>query len=56
MNQKLADAIQRDNAAEEAGMHADDRKTCWTHQTWAADCAESPLHTRPSIAHHPRPA
>lgn len=40
MNKKLAAAIQRDNEREDAGMPADDRVTCWDHQSWAADCEE----------------
>ncbi|MFJ2709064.1 hypothetical protein ACIO3R_38570 [Streptomyces sp. NPDC087428] len=46
LSQKLYDAIQRDNEREEAGMHADDRVTCWTHQSWSADCNDQ---------HTPRP-
>lgn len=44
--------------AEENGMHGDDRQTCWSHQTWAADCATDPFrfHTSPSVSHYPRPA
>ena len=38
MNKKLAAAIDRDNKREDAGMHADDRQTCYQHQTWASDC------------------
>lgn len=38
MSKKLAAAIDRDNAREDAGMHADDRNTCYTHQTWADAC------------------
>ncbi|MFD8790656.1 hypothetical protein [Streptomyces vinaceus] len=56
MNKKLAAAIQRDNELEAAGMHGDDRKTCWTHQSWAADCENDPAHTAPSVSHYPRPA
>lgn len=26
-----------DGACEEAGMHADNRFTCWTHRVWADD-------------------
>ncbi|GAA2841039.1 hypothetical protein RMN57_17205 [Kitasatospora sp. CM 4170] len=44
MDQKLAAALVEDDA----GMHADDRRTCWTHQCWAEDCADDPMHTRPS--------
>ncbi|MFJ1864080.1 hypothetical protein ACIOD1_05565 [Streptomyces sp. NPDC088097] len=56
MNKKLAAAIQRDNELEDAGMHGDDRKTCWTHQCWAEDCQDQPLHTNPSVSHYTRPA
>ncbi|MGA5442205.1 hypothetical protein ACPCKW_22165 [Streptomyces griseoincarnatus] len=37
---RLTAAIERDDRLEEAGMHADDRVTCWAHQAWAADCAD----------------
>ena len=40
MNKKLAAAIERDNQREDAGMHADDRQTCYPHQSWAADCED----------------
>lgn len=56
MDKKLAAAIQRDNELENAGMHGDDRTTCWTHQSWAEDCQDQPLHTHPSVSHYPRPA
>lgn len=46
MSKKLRDAIERDNQLEEQGMHADDRKTCWTHQCWAEDCEDQ--HRRPT--------
>ncbi|GAA3032446.1 hypothetical protein FHS39_002561 [Streptomyces olivoverticillatus] len=46
MNKKLAAAIERDNRREDAGMHADDRSTCWTHQSWAEDCEDR--HVRPT--------
>lgn len=48
MNKKLAAAIERDNQREDAGMHADDRTTCYTHQSWAEDCADDPMHTNPT--------
>ncbi|MFI6117462.1 hypothetical protein [Kitasatospora sp. NPDC051164] len=48
MNQNLAAALAADDAAEDAGMHADDRTTCHTHKCWAADCADDPMHTNPS--------
>ncbi|MFJ9459166.1 hypothetical protein ACIRST_29275 [Kitasatospora sp. NPDC101447] len=47
MDQELATALAADNAAEDAGMHPDDRRTCWTHQCWAEDCAGRPTHTDP---------
>ncbi|TVL89766.1 hypothetical protein [Streptomyces sp. SAJ15] len=46
MNKKLAAALARDDAREEAGMHADDRETCWTHQCWATECENQ--HRRPT--------
>lgn len=55
-DRKLAAAIERDNQREDAGMHGDDRQTCWTHQSWAKDCADDPMHTNPSVSHYPRPA
>ncbi|MCY0924812.1 hypothetical protein OTB20_00975 [Streptomyces sp. H27-H1] len=56
MNKKLAAAIQRDNELEDAGLHGDDRKTCWSHQSWSEDCQDQPFHTQPSVSHYPRPA
>lgn len=56
MDSKLAAAIERDNALEDAGMHGDDRATCWTHQGWAVDCEADPAHTNPSVNHYYRPA
>ncbi|MCX4669973.1 hypothetical protein OG453_25340 [Streptomyces sp. NBC_01381] len=56
MNKRLAAAIERENELEERGMHGDDRKTCWTHQEWAEDCADAPMHTHPSTNNYPRPA
>lgn len=44
---ELADALVADNRAEDAGMHADERRTCWAHQGWAVDCADHPMHTDP---------
>lgn len=40
MTKKLAAALARDDEREAAGMHADDRLTCHTHQAWADDCAD----------------
>ncbi|MER5350606.1 hypothetical protein ABT093_09770 [Kitasatospora sp. NPDC002551] len=50
MEKKLAAALDRDDAAEDAGMHPDNRETCHTHQCWAHECADHPMHTRPSAA------
>jgi hypothetical protein len=36
----LEAALARDDLMEDQGMHPDDRGTCWTHQSWAEDCAE----------------
>lgn len=46
MDKRLAAAIDRDNQREDAGMHGDDRDTCYRHQTWATDCEDQ---------HTPRP-
>ncbi|MFF4417130.1 hypothetical protein ACFYY8_31805 [Streptosporangium sp. NPDC001559] len=54
MDEKLTAVIEADNAAEDAGMHPDDRVTCWTHQGWATDCATNPIHTNPGATHHYR--
>lgn len=40
MTNSLARGIAREDALEEAGMHADERTTCYTHQTWAVECAD----------------
>lgn len=40
MDADLAAAIERDNELEEAGMHGDDRATCWAHKAWAEDCTD----------------
>ena len=44
---ELAAALAEDNRLEDAGMHADERRTCWTHQGWADDCAFHPMHVDP---------
>ncbi|MEV7720823.1 MULTISPECIES: hypothetical protein [unclassified Streptomyces] len=54
MDKKLAAAIQRDNELEDAGMHSDDRRTCWTHQSWAEDCEDA--HTKRGADSDSRPA
>lgn len=46
VNKRLAAALARDDRREDAGMHADDRATCHTHQTWAETCEDQ--HARPT--------
>ncbi|MFJ3793851.1 hypothetical protein [Kitasatospora sp. NPDC090091] len=46
LSKKLAAAIARENRAEDAGMHADDRTTCYPHQDWAENCEGR--HVRPT--------
>ena len=41
----LAVALVEDDAAEDRGMPPDDRRTCWTCQSWA-DHAHDPLSGR----------
>ena len=48
MDPDLAAALAADDAAEDTGMHADDRRTCHTHQCWVEDCADHPMHTHPA--------
>jgi hypothetical protein len=49
-DERLASALTADDAAEDAGMHPDDRTTCHTHQSWFDDCKTDPIHTEP-ISH-----
>jgi len=37
---ELAAAIERDNEQADAGLHGDDRATCWAHTAWAKDCED----------------
>ncbi|MEU8828835.1 hypothetical protein [Streptomyces sp. NPDC048636] len=38
-NRKLANAIERENKAEVLdGLSADNRTTCYPHQSWTEDC------------------
>ncbi|WP_430787049.1 hypothetical protein [Actinoplanes sp. G11-F43] len=39
-----------DQAAEDQGLPAPDRVTCYTHQSWLADCVSDPSHSRPGLA------
>ncbi|MGW0868773.1 hypothetical protein [Streptomyces sp. NPDC002611] len=43
MTNSLARVIAREDALEAAGMQADERTTCYTHQTWAVECADQHL-------------
>jgi hypothetical protein len=47
LSDDLSAALSADNRREDAGMHADERSTCWAHQCWAEDCADHPMHTDP---------
>lgn len=38
--------LEADDAAEEQGMHSDDRKTCWTHKTYIEDCGGDTIEHR----------
>jgi hypothetical protein len=40
----LAQALRRDDTAEDNGLDPDRRITCHTHQGWAADCADRDFH------------
>lgn len=46
MSKRLAAALARDDKREAAGMHPDERATCYTHQTWAENCQDG--HRRPT--------
>lgn len=47
MTPELAAQLAADSAMEDAGGHADDRLTCFTHQCWWGDCIASPSHANP---------
>lgn len=48
MSKKLAAALAKDDKAEDAGMHPDDRTTCHAHQGYADNCADDEMHTNPT--------
>lgn len=35
LSEDLAEALAEDDAAEDVGMNSDERRTCWTCQSWA---------------------
>ena len=43
LSDDLAEALAEDDAAEDVGMHPDERRTCWTCQDWADDHNHDPL-------------
>lgn len=47
MDKKLAEALAKEDKAEDAGMDPDERTTCYTHQSWATDCEDKPMHADP---------
>jgi len=51
---ELSDQLAADSAADEAadaqGLPAPDRPTCYTHQSWMADCIGDPSHSNPGLA------
>lgn len=49
---RLANVLAAEDEAEDAGsLEADDRRTCWTHRAWAADCWRDPLHANRITGH-----
>jgi hypothetical protein len=49
---KLSAALQRDDRAEERGMHADDRQTCYQCQDWADHAHHPHSNARISLAEY----
>lgn len=47
MTPELRARLDADDAAEDQGMDAADRKTCYTHQCWWGDCIADPMHANP---------
>lgn len=47
MTPELRARLDYDDAAEDQGMDAVDRKTCYTHQCWWGDCITDPSHANP---------
>jgi hypothetical protein len=42
----LRTQLEADDAAEERGMHSDDRKTCWTHKDYVENCGGDQIEHR----------
>jgi hypothetical protein len=49
----LTAQLAADDQAEDDGMHADERRTCFTHQSWLADCVSDPSHSNPGTRDKP---
>lgn len=50
---ELTAQLAADDRAEDNGMHADERQTCFTHQSWLADCVSDPSHSNPGTRDKP---
>lgn len=50
---ELTAQLAADDQAEDNGMHADERQTCFTHQSWLADCVSDPSHSNPGTRDKP---
>lgn len=49
---RLSDALRRDDRAEDQGMHADDRETCFQCQSWADHAHHPSTNARITIAEY----
>lgn len=53
VDRELAAALAAEDQAEDTfTLDADDRRTCYTHRSWATDCAESRLHANRVTGHN----
>jgi hypothetical protein len=50
LSAQLTDDDAADQAAEAQGLPSPDRPTCYTHQSWLADCIGDPSHSSPGLA------
>lgn len=46
---ELTAQLEADDAAEERGVDADERRTCGVHRSWCADCVADPSHSNPVL-------